>query len=329
VIDNGLLFDYRNPTTYINSVLQARFRLSVVNDHCRVLKDRQYKTMSKYAVAIFDETGEAAIDVLLMGNTLYVLAVRLAEHKWFISKKQPKEFAGSEAHVLEVLDFQSGYGELGVTEGSNTAPFRIQDCSLHVAALKTYMLTPAVGRSEQIKAAAKTAFAYFAMTVGEAIRFRSIAARMELGGIAPSGELRQLQRWVIDSSVRNSAFPNKISVAGVHEKTSSELFKGAMAELLDGGGLMNRPTEAELAGTVESFAEPVIQLLRREAPFDGNQEAYEAGMSALYSGYFKNRLTGTEMQKTRVFLKKVRDKHKSKKTKASRIDFTSIDQAID
>ena len=110
MIDQGLLLDFRTPSTYINGIIAARIRLCANNGTCWVLKDRMAKSMTKYGVAIFDETGKSELDVLLMGNTLYVLGVRLAEDKWFISKNQPKEFGGSMSHVAKTMEFQCGYG---------------------------------------------------------------------------------------------------------------------------------------------------------------------------------------------------------------------------
>src|SRR5262245_10374324 len=95
--------------------------------------------MRRFAVAIFDEKGDADLDVCLLGNTMYILAVRLAELKWFKTKKQPKEFDGCDSSIMAELPFEGGYGELGIIGAVGIPRFTRDQASAHVAAVKDYL----------------------------------------------------------------------------------------------------------------------------------------------------------------------------------------------
>lgn len=328
MIDGGLLFDYGSDARYIESVISARLRLAEWRGGFFVLKDRVNGHMSRFAVSVFDENGRSAIDLLLMGNTLYVLACRMAEGKWFVCERQPKEFAGCDSNIQKVMEFQSGYGGLGISAGSMSPRFLRAECSVHVAALSAYMLARAP--DARVLAAAKLAFAYFAITIGEAIRFRSVAAAMVIGGVDPSSRLNELQRWVIDSSVRDAVFPTRIAVAGVHEKTSSVLFKDAMTALLAAGGAANRPLDAELlVGATPDQATAITSLINKTGKFEQIKDpGREAGLGALYSGYFKNRLNGRQLAAAQKFVSDIYRSATAKKLPGAN-NFANIDQALD
>ncbi|MGC1548889.1 MAG: ribosome-inactivating family protein, partial [Rhodanobacter sp.] len=145
MIDDGIFFSYENDRAYAKSVQSIRDRLCVHNGNYYTLVDRQRRTMRRFAVSIFDERNDSTIDVCLLGNTLYILAMRLAEMKWFKTHKQPVEFAGCDGSIAMELPFEGGYGELGISGSSGHPRFTRDQASMHTAAMKDYMLATASG----------------------------------------------------------------------------------------------------------------------------------------------------------------------------------------
>ena len=288
MIDFKLPIDYRTSGTYADSIVKARVRLGHWDGTGFVLKDRSAENMSRIGVEIIDEHGQSEIEVLLMGDTLYVLGATLrGGQQWTVCKNQNKEFGSCKASITGQTEFESGYGALGVSEGSGTPAFSLNDCSRHVSALKGYVETAAEKRTEEQINNAKLAFAYFAMTVGESIRFRSICARLCIRSLDPSGVLPELQGWVVDSTVKESAFPSRIAVYGIHEKTNSVLFKRAMEKMKTTPKLA--PGLDEYKKKMDSSRHSDVENLMKWID-EKKGKVGDAALTALRSSYFKSRL---------------------------------------
>lgn len=321
MIDFSIAIDYRTGGAYTGSIVDARIRLGRWTTCGFVLKDRIARGMSRIAVEVTDERGNAEVELLLMGDTLYVLGARVVgEAKWTVCKQQGREFNAVTASVGGETEFQSGYGALGIAPGSDTPTFRLEDCSRHVASLKAYLKTEKAARTAGRIDDAKLAFAYFAMTVGESIRFRSICARLSLWGIDPCGSLPELQRWVVDSTVKDSVFPSRIAVYGIHEKTNSELFKQAMENLKTSPALAPGPVEYKAAanGTRDAMIDEVLAWIGGHAGKVG-----DVALAALRSGFFKNRINGTQFVSGLEFVSGA-----TKKKNISVNNFAAIDQYL-
>ncbi|WP_156459041.1 ribosome-inactivating family protein [Rhodanobacter sp. Root480] len=321
MIDFGILINYQTPGSYCKSIVNARIRLARWNGRGFVLKDRCNHGMSRVSVAVFDENGKSEIDIILMGDTLYVLGARMAEaEKWTVCMRQAKEFSACGSSIAGETDFESGYGALGISIDSKTKMFSLGDCSTHVNSLKTYLQTAEGARSERQKENAKLAFAYFAMTIGESIRFRSICALLALRGIDPSGSLPELQKWVVDSTVKDDCFPSRIAVYGIHEKTNSPLFKAAMVNLNERPNLSPGVEDFKIAAGHDHHAmvEGLMDWLPKQ-----KEPIRLAALAALRSAFFKNRLNGTQFVNG---LKYLSDQTKKKNVGVNH--FAGIDQNL-
>jgi hypothetical protein len=305
VIDDGILFNYASTESYCASLERVRARLAVSGlprGNYLVLKDRKYGGMKRFAIAIFDERGNADIDVCMLGNTMYILGVRLAEHKWFVTAKQPVEFGGCDSSIMQTLPFEGGYGALGIIGARDLERFQRAQASTHVAAMKEFMLAYAGGVNPggEPERRCKLAFAFFAMTIAEAARFTAVETMMTHGGIDPPAVIPLLQSWVINSSVRDSQFPAiDIAVAGIHEQRSGKVWKGIVENLKTNQDLA--PTLQELAGTCVATA----RFLRKEGAFAGSDtlsgaarkrnetSGWQSGYEFLLDAYFLSRLSST------------------------------------
>lgn len=311
MIDDGILFSYRNPGEYAASVQRIRDRIGDNRGPYYTLRDRATGNKRRFAIAIFDETGAAEIDVCLLGNTAYILAMRMAEQKWFPSANQP-EFAGCGGSIFATLPFEAGYGALGIIGNVGLPRFTIDQASTHCRAMKEYMLAWAGGPiSAEQTARCKLAFAYFAMTIAEAARFYNIEAMMYHGGIDPAGVIPILQTWVINSSVRNRRFPAQIAIAGVHEKRKSDIWKGVYQNLIDNPELA--PTTTELAGgspgVLEFFSlAGVFENVHKVK--DGQKSGVDSGLEFLLDAYFRSRHDPTLIVKARLKFDELRKKGK-------------------
>jgi len=325
MIDDGIFLSYENGATYSKCIQNIRSKLCAWDARgFYVLKDRKKSVtaMTRYAVAIFDENNSADIDVLLMGNTLYVLAMRLAEQKWFITKNQMREFGGCAGSVLSTLDFESGYGALGLTTGYGGVRLTLDQCSTHTSAMKSFMLAGSNPSLDQIDAC-KQAFIYFAITIGEAVRFNSIERMMCHNGADPAGVLPLLQRWVIDSSVQNEKFPGiGIAVAGIHEKRGSKLFNDAYDRLR--GDAFLSPSKSDLEGVDPIGGAAVTSFLDKTEKFSGiSDKAWDAGYRVLLDAYFTDRLGRESLTKARKEFTRIAHKLSEKK-KANANNFNGI-----
>jgi hypothetical protein len=290
MIDDGILFSYKNAEEYAASVQRVRDRICERQHHYYTLRDRATGNKRRFAIAIFDETGAAEIDVCLLGNTAYILAMRMAEQKWFPSAHQP-EFDGCGSSIFATLPFEAGYGELGILKAVGLPRFTIDQASTHCRAMKEYMLAWASGPiSAPQTEACKLAFAYFAMTIAEAARFRSVETMMYHGGIDPVGVIPVLQTWVINSSVRDARFPASIAIAGVHEKRKSDIWKGVYKNLTDNPDLA--PTAEELAGDspgVQDFFAQAGVFDSVHKVKEGQKSGRDSGMEFLLDAFFRSR----------------------------------------
>lgn len=314
MIDDGIFFSYQNPGKYAESVQRVRDRLGAWAGRYYVLTDRKTKTLRRFAVAIFDEKNQADIDVCLMGNTLYILAMRLAEHKWYKTKKQPLEFAGCDSSISAELPFEGGYGELGILNSSAHPQFTLEQASTHAAAMKDYMLAFAAGKATaELEKRCKLAFAFFAMTIAEAARFNNVEAMMYHGGINPAEVIPILQRWVINSSVRDDAFPSDaIAIAGIHEQRSGKVWKNLVANLEANPKLA--PTDAELAGDSDATQEFLgkqgafagADKLSKAAASRGTMSGFQSGREFLLDAFFRSRLDPQLIIKARAQFDRLR-----------------------
>lgn len=300
MIDDGILFSYKNPGEYAASVQRVRDRICERQHHYYTLRDRATGNKRRFAIAIFDETGAAEIDVCLLGNTAYILAMRMAEQKWFPSANQP-EFDGCGSSIFATLPFEAGYGALGIIGAVGLPRFTIDQASTHCRAMKDYMLAWANGPiSAGQTAACKLAFAYFAMTIAEAARFHSVEAMMYRGGIDPAGVIPILQTWVINSSVRDKKFPPAIAIAGVHEKRKSDIWKGVYQNLIDNPELA--PTTTELAGgsagVLEFFSLAGVFENVHKVKAD-QKSGVDSGLEFLLDAFFRSRHDPTLIVKAR------------------------------
>jgi hypothetical protein len=299
VIHDGILFDYESTETYCASLNRVRARLAVSRGNYLVLNDRINVGMRRFAIAIFDERRKADIDVCMLGNTMYILGVRLAEHKWFVTQKQAREFGGCDSSIMQTLPFEGGYGALGIIGASGLERFQRDQASRHVAAMKAFMLAYAGGVNPggEKERSCKLAFAFFAMTIAEAARFKAVETMMVGDGIDPPGVIKLLQSWVINSSVRDSQFPAiDIAVAGIHEQRSGNVWKGIVENLQSNSGLA--PSEDDLAGNCAATR----RFLRKEGAFEGSDvltsgarkrketSGWQSGYEFLLDAYFRSRL---------------------------------------
>ncbi|MFY9514506.1 MAG: ribosome-inactivating family protein [Rubrivivax sp.] len=299
MIDDGILFDYKNDQTYVASLNRVRARLAVPHGNYLVLGDRISGGMRRFAIAIFDERGSADIDVCMLGNTMYILGTRLAEQKWFVTAKQPREFSGCDGSILMTLPFEGGYGELGIIGAQGLDRFTRSQASAHVAAMKDGMRAYAAGGavSADVERRCKLAFAFFAMTIAEAARFTAVETMMLHGGIDPPRVIPLLQSWVVKSSVCDASFPAvDIAVAGIHEQRSGKVWPLILDNLVKNPN--DCPTVDDLAGTCvatraflgKTGAFEGSDTLGSAARKRGEKSGWQSGYEFLLDAYFRSRL---------------------------------------
>lgn len=309
MIDDGILFDYGSLASYHASVQRVRDKVAIAHSTYHILADRRTNSMRRFAVAIFDETGAADIDVCLFGNTLYILAVRLAERDWFCTANQAKEFGSCKSSIAFTLPFEGGYGTLGIINNFGVENFKREHASRHVAAMKAYMLACAAGQSGATDATAcKCAFAYFAMTIAEAARFSDVEALMDANGIPPAATIAALQRWVIDSSVKDSVFPtNRIAIAGVHEQRSGKIWKDLVENLKSHPNL--GPSDDDLSGNSAATKQFLLGegnfVDAGKTPKGSTKTGAESGREFLLSAYFLDRVKPGTLRKAQIEFEKL------------------------
>ncbi len=308
MVDDGILFDYKNDEAYVASLQRVRQRLAVTPGHIPVLRDRVSGGMRRLAIAIFDERGACDVDVCMLGNTMYILGVRLAEHNWFVTAKQPVEFGSCGGSILRTLPFEGGYGQLGIIGATGIPRFQRNQASAHVQAMKDFMLAYAGGVNPggSVEQRCKLAFAFFAMTIAEAARFTAVEAMMTHGGIDPPAVIPLLQSWVILSSVRDESFPAiTVAVAGVHEQRKGKVWPAVMQNLWVNPQLA--PTVDDLAGGCASTR----RFLEKSGAFEGSDvlgsaarkrgetSGWQSGYEFLLDAYFRNRVDPTLLGRAR------------------------------
>jgi hypothetical protein len=290
--DDGILFSYRNSQEYTESVQRVRQRMCTWVNPYFVLDDRRTKRMRRIAVAIFDENNDCPIDVCMLGNTLYVLGMRLAERTWFVNKNQKKEFGG--INNLIDLPFESGYGALGITVDAGIPVFSINDASKYCNSIVNYIKESGSGSpSENTVKNCKIAIAYFAMTIGEAARFHEIETKFSTGVVDPAPLVPFLQRWVISSCVPDNVFPiHSIAVVGIPEVPRGDIISAVV------NNAMQLSNHAPPVDAICLKSKGALAFMRQEPPFNHlDIEDWKNGYGFLLYAYYLSRCDNTALSK--------------------------------